>query len=337
MDRTIRPLPRSSARVSRQLWVDADRRMNEGVGAFDKRSQRLDDSAFRSETAAIDTGRIRFGAERIDQANLRVHGRLPPGLLYAGVTIGSDLQIHGRRVNRPLLKVFGAGARFDATMRGSMHNVTLLVRHDAIAPTDDPCDPLGAWFDASSACSLSLTPGQHRLAGLLETLAARVHADPESLTDPATAALMEDDLLGALRCAVAAPTDLAGHDLPLGPDSRRRLALAAEEMIHSGDAQDPEGVASLCHRLGTGERSLQLAFREQFGTSVRAFLQTARLHQAHAALLRNGDRMTLTQIATQYGFWHLGRFAGYYRKVYGCSPSVTVKRVWGRAAPGAAR
>jgi AraC-like DNA-binding protein len=335
MKGAITPLP-AAARVSRQVWVDADRRMNEGIGAFDKRSQRLDDTAFRSETAAIDTGRIRVGAERVDQANLRIHGCLPPGLLFASVTIGSDLQIHGRRLNRPLLKVFGAGARFDATMRGSMHNVTLLVRHPANAPTDDPCDPLGAWFDPSNARSLSLGPGQHRLAGLLEALAARVYADPEPLADPGTAALMEDDLLGALRGAVAAPTDVAMQDALLGPESRRRLALAAEELILADDAQDCEGVASLCHRLGTGERSLQLAFREQFGISVRAFLQTARLHRAHAALLRHGDRMTLAQIATQYGFWHLGRFAGYYRKVYGCSPSVTVKQVWGRAAPGPA-
>ena len=30
-------------------------------------------------------------------------------------------------------------------------------------------------------------------------------------------------------------------------------------------------------------------------------------------LLANGYRMTLSEIATQAGIWHLGRFSNYYR------------------------
>ena len=77
---------------------------------------------------------------------------------------------------------------------------------------------------------------------------------------------------------------------------------------------------------------MQLAFREQFGTNARSFMLAARLQRAHSTLLVAGDRMTLTDIATQSGVWHLGRFARYYRDLYGCAPSEMQERIWGRSA-----
>jgi AraC family ethanolamine operon transcriptional activator len=107
--------------------------------------------------------------------------------------------------------------------------------------------------------------------------------------------------------------------------------------VLGADDGAPPSVDSLCRALGTGERSLQLAFREQFGTNIRSFVQTARLQKAHAMLLRLGDRMSLTDIATHHGFWHLGRFARYDRETFGCAPSVTLRRVWGERTRAAAR
>jgi AraC-like DNA-binding protein len=45
-----------------------------------------------------------------------------------------------------------------------------------------------------------------------------------------------------------------------------------------------------------------------------------------------GDRRSVTDIAMHFGFWHLGRFAGTYATMFGCTPSETRRRVW--ASPG---
>jgi AraC family ethanolamine operon transcriptional activator len=316
----------SPLRIRSNAWTDPDDRMSSS-GAFRKRLQRMAHGAFRNETALVDAGPLCFGIERLE-GPIRVHGSLPDGALYASVARGIDLSLDGNRVERPTLHVYGAGAAFDATTRGAVSSAMLVVRREALCNTVDSDDSLGEWFDGSRAKSLRPGPEGARFAGLLTALAHQVDTDPQSLLGASRSRLL-DGLLSALRVAVAAsPAD----DCALGPVSRRRLALSAEEMILSADTIAQPSVESLCRTLSTSERTLQLAFQEQFGINIRSFIQTARLQKAHSMILSLGDRMTLTEIAMTQDFWHLGRFARYYRETFGCAPSITMRRVWGDQA-----
>ncbi len=42
-------------------------------------------------------------------------------------------------------------------------------------------------------------------------------------------------------------------------------------------------------------------------------------------MVANRATVTVTQIANKWGFAHIGRFATYYRQVYGQSPHATLR------------
>ena len=57
------------------------------------------------------------------------------------------------------------------------------------------------------------------------------------------------------------------------------------------------------------------------------FLTLRRMHLVHRAL-RQADSLTttVTRLATDHGFWELGRFSVAYRELFGESPSDSLRR-----------
>jgi transcriptional regulator GlxA family with amidase domain len=102
-------------------------------------------------------------------------------------------------------------------------------------------------------------------------------------------------------------------------EQAERLALA--------NFQTPLDVPTLCRALAVSERTLRKAFQKIRGLPPCRRLRMLRLSGARWALLSAGGRfVTVTEIATSFGFVELGRFSVEYRKSFGESPSETLGR-----------
>ncbi|WP_048646996.1 helix-turn-helix domain-containing protein [Nitratireductor soli] len=86
-------------------------------------------------------------------------------------------------------------------------------------------------------------------------------------------------------------------------------------------------IVDICVSIGVCERTLQYAFHEYVGMSPLAYLRLCRLNRARSALrAADAKSTTVTRIAMQFGFLHLGRFAGEYKQVFEETPTATLAR-----------
>ena len=93
-------------------------------------------------------------------------------------------------------------------------------------------------------------------------------------------------------------------------------------------------ISHLCRVAGVSERGLRNAFHAVRGMSPKQYLLTVRLHGVRRALTDAGFRpTTVTDVATDHGFFELGRFAASYREAFGEAPSETLRAAARRARP----
>lgn len=77
---------------------------------------------------------------------------------------------------------------------------------------------------------------------------------------------------------------------------------------------------------GIGSSALHHAFIKHTGLTPMRFLRRLRLAAARDCLLDPHDERSVTQIALDCGFGHLGRFSGQYRDAFGELPGATRRR-----------
>ncbi|MEZ2720219.1 AraC family transcriptional regulator [Paenalcaligenes hominis] len=111
---------------------------------------------------------------------------------------------------------------------------------------------------------------------------------------------------------------------PTAVNGSRRLRLA-RRYIHANLNQDLS-LAQIAAACDSSVRSMTLAFREQLNLSPQLYIRQARLEAVRHALLHAAPTATVTEIATFWGFNHLGRFSAWYKERYEESPSDTLHK-----------
>lgn len=148
----------------------------------------------------------------------------------------------------------------------------------------------------------------------------------EQLVTPEQTRMQQDMLLQAFVGAVAASD--------AGPDRRERsnfmerhrdhVVRQAEQFLKV-QTDRPFDSRALSMALGMCERQVERLFHDTYGHGPCHWHQMARLNRARSELLHAGVNGSVTEIATRFGFAHLGRFSVLYRNVFGECPRETLR------------
>ncbi len=102
----------------------------------------------------------------------------------------------------------------------------------------------------------------------------------------------------------------------------RRAELFVEEHAH-----EPITVGDIAAHAGVSTSSLYTGFRKYRNTSPMLLVKDIRLQRVREQLMRSEPgRTTVTAVAYQWGFCHLGHFTTDYKRWFGESPSETLAR-----------
>lgn len=108
----------------------------------------------------------------------------------------------------------------------------------------------------------------------------------------------------------------------LVPSHVKRAQRFMEESANASIT--PEDVALA---VNTSPRALFAAFQRYLGTTPMRYLKNLRLDKAHQRLLQDDPSLvSVTGIALEFGFLHLGHFSAAYKERFGMLPSETVSR-----------
>ena len=263
------------------------------------------------------------------QAQQTVRGRVANPVLHLVTPNGSVYRV-GRRVFAPTSP---ASAVFVAPdwdfSRSSPPGTVLAIQIERAALLDElqSQQPLAKDFWALRIETMELTAAERAqlmaaTADLL--LATRPGTEPRQ-TAHAESRLIAQVAALVLRDAVSAP---AG-----------RLSLARVNDLEAwidAHLDEPLSLGRLCQVAGVGARCLQKAFESGRGMSPMRFVAERRLAAAYVRLSHGEPGISVTRVAADLGFEHLGRFAQQYRQALGETPSQTLAAKGSAWTPAAA-
>jgi AraC-like DNA-binding protein len=174
--------------------------------------------------------------------------------------------------------------------------------------------------------TMSITPlrsGMTRLQRLHAAAADLAEHAPEVIANPDAARGLEQALIEAMVRCLGHQEQREGN-LAQGQHAivMRRFRQIVEE-----NPEQPLYIPEICKAIRVSERTLRMCCQEHLGTGPKRYLLLRRMHLARRALHAAApDATSVTDIATRYGFWQLGRFAVEYQSLFGEAPSATLRR-----------
>jgi AraC-like DNA-binding protein len=280
---------------------------------------------YRVELVRMDLDRIWM--HRGDESLARVLNYTASGkrttLMFGTDQSQPAMHIRGTEVSHDEVAVIGFGSadhyRSSATCRWGALSLTLEDLNDAgqaINGRELIARPL-TYFIRPPSPLVSRMRNLHEAAGHLAKTA------PDILAQPEVARALEQALMHAMISC------MSGRETAETSSTHHRHAAVARRLEELLEANPDRTLylTELCRAAGVSERTLRACCHEHLGMTPTRYLWLRRMHLARRGLrIADPAATTVTEIATSYGFWELGRFSVAYRSLFGESPSEALRR-----------
>jgi AraC-like DNA-binding protein len=279
---------------------------------------------YRAELTRIDLHRLWM--QRGDESLPRVASIRPSGK-RASILLATDrnqpaMHINGMAVSASEIVLHGV-----SSLRHSRSSAAC--RWGALALTQEDLAAAGQALIGREFIAPSFTdrirppaPRLSRLRNLHEAAGNLAKTAPDILSRPEVARALEQALVHAMvSCISGGVTAEAGT-----AHHRHAVVMRRLEELLEANPDRTLYLAELCVATGASDRTLRACCQEHLGMSPMRYLWLRRMHLARRALrVADPAAATVTEIATNYGFWELGRFSVAFRSLFGESPSAALR------------
>lgn len=266
----------------------------------------------------IQLGRGQFGRD------LEQTGSPPPGLRTFVIPAGPSVSFHWRGIDvvGDQVLVFPAGGELYAVSKAGFDVFTISLSEESLADIGEH-QGLPAILDLINgrevfACDPT---AMERARGICRYLDGLPEKNLSGRVSSTIYRNLEFKLPAALIWSL-------GSSHPLQEKSRPRLRDSALKRVLSfikEMEEDYPTVKDLINVSGVSRRTLEYAFMERFGMSPDRYLKTIRLNGVHKELKKaDTSEVIISDVANEWGFWHMGQFAADYRRLFGELPSETL-------------
>jgi AraC-like DNA-binding protein len=234
-----------------------------------------------------------------------------------------SVHINGTEILPADLVVFGAGAEGHNRIAANHHWGSIAVTHKTLASIGEVL--IGRELVAPTSTHRIRPPpalllrmlNLHKAAGhLVETV-------PDILVKSEVARALEQALLEAMVACIASENAPVAHNI----DHRHGAVARRLEEFLDANLDRTVYVEELCKATGVSYPTLRGCCQDLLGMSPKRYLWLRRMNLARRALsIADPLATSVTEIATDHGFWELGRFSVAYRSLFGEPPSTSLRR-----------
>ncbi|PKH86277.1 helix-turn-helix domain-containing protein [Colwellia sp. Bg11-28] len=180
-----------------------------------------------------------------------------------------------------------------------------------------------AWF-VSQAC-LTEPHALKTYACGLDNILTIIKSRPEILKKDNVQRMLSDSILRLILKVLSKTTPINVQQV--SPSNRAQGVRMVIDYLHHYADQVPT-IPELCNIAKLSERNLQYGFNEYLGITPIRYLRLVRLNGVKRDLLLSHPKKDrIVDIALNWGFIELGRFAGEYRQLFQELPSVTLNKL----------